>query len=181
MSRRPRSPLPELLQVVNRQVVSSQVQHTVEHCRSMSVREHEAVAIRPLRVLRIVPHVFVKQKIRNRRIAQRRSRMAAVGLFHCIDGKKPQGIDRQLVELVHNSDLSSWVGCLGGVADYWTVNSDSRSVDWMTQTSEPSQEGGSRATSKFRPSHLFSSGQNRVKESDPVCSGVVGKSAKEPA
>src|SRR3984885_8676438 len=39
----------------------------------------------------------------------------------------------------------------------------------------------SSATSKLLPSHRFSSGQNSVSVSAPVCPGSVGKSAYEPA
>ena len=61
----------------------------------MPVRQHKAVAIRPLRVRRIVLHQLVKQQIGNRRAAQRGAGMAAFGLLHRIHGKQPQRIDRQ--------------------------------------------------------------------------------------
>jgi len=39
-----------------------------------------------MRILRIVPHVFVKEQVRDRRIAQRRAWMAALGLVYGING-----------------------------------------------------------------------------------------------
>ena len=48
------APLAELLDVVQREVISGQVQQTVEQRRTMSGREHEEVAIEPMRVARVV-------------------------------------------------------------------------------------------------------------------------------
>ncbi len=181
MSRCLRSILPKLFEVRDREVVPGQVQHAIEHRGSMPVREHKAVAIGPLRVLRIVPHVFVKEEINHRRIAQRRTGVPAICLFHRVDGKKPQGVNRQLIEFAHKSSSLLFGFCLGGQSGLEVksrCDADFLSA-WLDDANGPavSQEGGSIATSKLRPSHRFSSGQNRVKESAPVCSVVVGRSA----
>ena len=46
-----RAPLPELLELVEREVVAGEVQHRVEEHRRVARGEHEAVAVRPLRVV----------------------------------------------------------------------------------------------------------------------------------
>ena len=97
----PRMPLPELLEVRDRDVVAAQVQRAVEQRRRMAVRQHEAVAVGPLGVLRVVAHVLVKQEVRDRRVAQRRARMPAVCLLHRVHCEKSQRIDRQLVQFAH--------------------------------------------------------------------------------
>jgi hypothetical protein len=55
MARRLRAPLAEALELVERQVVAGQVQQRVEQRRGVPGREHEAVAVRPCRVGRVVP------------------------------------------------------------------------------------------------------------------------------
>ncbi len=98
VARRLRAPLPEALQVVQRHVVAGQKQRRVEQRRRVSIRKHKPVPIRPLRVRRIVLHQLVKQQVRNRRAAQRRSRVAAVGLLHRIHGQQPQRVNGQLIK-----------------------------------------------------------------------------------
>ena len=69
----------------------------------MPVGEHEAIAIAPLGVGRVVAHELMKEQIRHGRIAQRRPRVPAVRLLYGIHGKKPQCIDRQLIQFAHNN------------------------------------------------------------------------------
>ena len=95
-----RTPLAELLQLLHRQVVTGQVQHTVQQRRRVAVREHKTVAIAPLRVGGVVLHELVKEQIRDRRAAQRGSGVAVLGALHLVDGEEPEGIDRKLVECV---------------------------------------------------------------------------------
>src|SRR3546814_12167897 len=54
MSRRLAAPLPELLDVVERQVVAGDVQQAVQQRRAVAGREHEAVAVGPQRIGRVV-------------------------------------------------------------------------------------------------------------------------------
>ena len=49
------APLPELLDVVQRQVVTGQVQQRVQQHRAMAGGEHEAVAVGPAGIARVVP------------------------------------------------------------------------------------------------------------------------------
>ena len=147
MSRCLRSILPKLFEVRDREVVPGQVQHAIEHRGSMPVREHKAVAIGPLRVLRIVPHVFVKEEINHRRIAQRRTGVPAICLFHRVDGKKPQGVNRQLIEFAHKSSLL--FGFCLGVNPAGKSNPDVMPIfsllGWMTQMRQRSLRKAARS------------------------------------
>src|SRR6202000_2955049 len=67
-------------------------------------------AVSQIPILRIVPHVLVKEQIRNRRIAQGRARMAALGLVYGIDCKKTKCINGKLVNLAHNFTLQRIFG-----------------------------------------------------------------------
>ena len=93
VARRFRMPLAEGLQVVEREVVSGEKKRRVKQRRSVPVRKHKAVPIRPLEVRRIVLHQLVIKQIRDWRVAQRSARVAALCLFNRIHGKQPQGID----------------------------------------------------------------------------------------
>ena len=94
MARRARAPLAELLEVLDREVVAGQMQRRVQHHRGMAGRQHEAVAIRPVRVRRVVPEVARVEAVHQRRQAHRRAGMARVGALHGVDRQEPRGIDR---------------------------------------------------------------------------------------
>ena len=89
--------LAELLQVVDRQIVAGQVQQGVDQHRAVAVGEHEAVAVGPLGVGRVVAQVVVPQHLGDLGHAHGRARVAGVGLLHGVHG---QGADRagQVVE-----------------------------------------------------------------------------------
>jgi len=50
--------LAEALQVIDRKVVAGEMQQSIDQHRTVAVGQHETVAIRPLRIGRIVPQVF---------------------------------------------------------------------------------------------------------------------------
>ena len=81
---RVRAPLAELLELVHGQVVAGEVEHTVKQRGGVAVRQHEAVAVRPERVFGVVLHELVVEDIRDGRAAERRSGVAAVGLFNLV-------------------------------------------------------------------------------------------------
>jgi hypothetical protein len=49
----------------------------------------------------------VKEQIRDRRISQRRTGVAALGFVHCIDRKKTECINGKLIYFVHDKPLSA--------------------------------------------------------------------------
>ena len=95
-----RSPLPELLQLRQRQVVAGEMQRAIQQHRRVPIRQHKPIAVDPLRRRRIVLHQLVIQQIRYRSAAQRRSRMAALRLFDSVYSQKTQCIDGKLVQFV---------------------------------------------------------------------------------
>ena len=101
MSRRPAVPLPELLQVVERQVVPGQVEQAVEQRARMTRRQHEPIAIGPCRVLRVVTQVAGPQHVGHRRRAHRHAGMPGLRLLHRVDRQHSNRIDAELVQFVH--------------------------------------------------------------------------------
>jgi hypothetical protein len=84
--------LAEFLQFGERDVdVSGQVQQAVEEHRSVTVRQHEAIAIRPARVCSVEPQMTAEQSGGEVRHAERHARMPGPRLFHGINGEEPQG------------------------------------------------------------------------------------------
>src|SRR3954468_10871118 len=49
-----RMQLTELLDVLNRQIVASQMQHRINQHRTVAIRQNKTVAIRPMRVSRVM-------------------------------------------------------------------------------------------------------------------------------
>ena len=94
--------LAEALQLGDRQVVAGQVQQRVDQHRAMAVGEHEAVAVGPLGVGRVVAQVMTPQHLGDLGHAHRRARVAGVGLLHRVhrqgadcagDGVEDRGLD----------------------------------------------------------------------------------------
>ena len=92
MARRLRMQLAEVLQFVERQVVAGQVQQRVLQHRAMTVRQHEAVAIGPVRVGRVVLEVPSPQRNRDLRHPHRHPRMTRFRLLDRVGGKEADRI-----------------------------------------------------------------------------------------
>ena len=74
--------LTETLQFVHGQVIARQVQQRVDQHRSVAVGHHEAVAVRPFRIGRIVAQVMVPQNVGDFRHAHRGAGVTGVGLLN---------------------------------------------------------------------------------------------------
>ena len=74
MAGRLASELPEVLDVVERQVVAGEIEQRVEQHRAVAGGEHEAVAVEPMRILRIEAQMARPQRVRHRRRAHRHAR-----------------------------------------------------------------------------------------------------------
>ena len=94
--------LAEALQLGDRQVVAGQVQQRVDQHRAVAIGEHEAVAVGPLGVGRVVAQVMTPQHLGDLGHAHRRARVAGVGLLHGVhrqgadcagDGVEDRGLD----------------------------------------------------------------------------------------
>ena len=99
MARRLRLPLPEALQLLEREVVAGEVQRRVLEDARVAGAEDEAVAVGPLRVRRVVVHHLRVEEVRERRERHRRARMAGVRLLHRVHRERADGVDRELFDV----------------------------------------------------------------------------------
>jgi len=84
--------LAEVLEFLHRQGIAGEMQKRIDQHRAVTVREHEAVAIRPLRVGRVVLEEVVPQHFRDIRHAHRGAGMAGVGLLHRVHAQGTDGV-----------------------------------------------------------------------------------------
>jgi hypothetical protein len=97
--RRLRAALAEVLQVVDRQRIARQVQERVEQHGSVPTREHEAVAIRPVRRIRVEAQELAPHDERDVRRAHRRAGMTALGLLHRVGGQETDRVGALFTQL----------------------------------------------------------------------------------
>ena len=81
--------LAEILDILDRHVlVAEEIEQRVEQHRTMAGREHEAVAVRPVRVLGIKAHEAGEQHRGDIGRAHRQAGMAGIGLLHGVHGEE---------------------------------------------------------------------------------------------
>ena len=90
--------LTETLVLIVDRLYASQMQHCINEHRGVSVGQHEAVAIRPDRILRIETQETLPQCINHRRQGHRRTRMAGFGLLHGIHRQSTNGVNAGLLK-----------------------------------------------------------------------------------
>lgn len=88
--------LAELLQVVQGQVIASQMQHGVQQCARMSIGKHKAISVGPLGVLGRVVHHLGEQNVCDRGAAHRSTRVTGVRLLHHIGREHTDGINASI-------------------------------------------------------------------------------------
>ncbi len=81
---------------------AGQVQHRIEQGRGMAGGKHEAIAVRPDRILRIETEEILPQRVDDRRHRHRRARMAGFRLLNGVNAKGANGVDADFV------DRTSW-------------------------------------------------------------------------
>src|SRR5580765_7114567 len=91
--------LAKTLQLIERQIITGQMQQTVYQHRPVARREQKSVAAEPLRIFRVVPEEFCPQDIRGRSHAERQPRMPGFRLLHRVERKRADRIDTKLVEV----------------------------------------------------------------------------------
>ena len=111
MSRSPAAPLPELLDVVKREIVTGKVQQTVKQHAAVTSGKDKAVAVGPVRLLRMILQKARPQEVCHGSRSHGQTRMPRVRLLHSIHGQAADRIDAELVELGLIEHLSS-IGCL---------------------------------------------------------------------
>ena len=73
--------------VVELEAVAAEVQHRVLQDRGVAVRQHEPVAVGPVRVGRVVTHHPAEQHVGERRQRHRRALVPALGLQRRVHGE----------------------------------------------------------------------------------------------
>ena len=91
VTRRAAVQLTELFEVFDAQVVAAQVEQRVEQHRAVAVRQHEAVAVWPGRVGRIVAEMLAPEHFGNFGHTKRHAGMAGVGLLDGVHGQGANG------------------------------------------------------------------------------------------
>ncbi len=92
MARRLGMQLAELLEIVDRQCVAGEMQQRVQQHRAVSVGEHEAVAIPPRRIRRIVLKEIAPQDFGDVGHAHRRARVARVRFLYGVHRQRADGV-----------------------------------------------------------------------------------------
>ena len=98
MARRLALPLPELLQVIQGEIVTSQVKHAVQQHGCMASREHEAIAVDPAGIGRVVAQVLRPQHIGERGERHRRSRVPRVRFLDGVHGEYSDRVDAEVFD-----------------------------------------------------------------------------------
>ena len=95
MTRSLRVQLPKILQILDRDVVSGQMQDRIGKHRAMPVGHHEPIAIAPVRVSRIMAHEVVVKDFSDIGHAHWRARMTGIGLLYGIHAQRPDRIGKR--------------------------------------------------------------------------------------
>ncbi len=90
--------LPELLDLVEADVVAGEVQACVEQHRRVAGREHEPVAVGPGRIGRVVLHHARVEQVCGRRKAERRPRVTRLRRLDGVDRERADRVDRELLD-----------------------------------------------------------------------------------
>ena len=85
---------------------AAQVQRRIEQHRGVTAGKHEAVAIGPERLGRIVTQELVEEHIGRRRQGHGRARMAAIGRLHGVHREGANGIDGERFDRLHRGRRS---------------------------------------------------------------------------
>lgn len=100
MSRRFGTQLPELRQVVFRDVVARQMEHRVLEGAGVAVAQDESVAVDPGRVLAGIFHRRRPQQVGHRGAPHRRAGVAAVGRLGLVGRNGTDRVDAQQLEVL---------------------------------------------------------------------------------
>ena len=101
VARRAAAPLPELLDVLEREVVAGQIQQRAR----VAGRQHETVAIGPLRVRRVIAQMPLPQHPREGRQRHRGAGVPRIRLLHRVHRQRADGVDAELIQrFAHTRD-----------------------------------------------------------------------------
>ena len=92
-----RMELAKVFELLHRQVVAGEMQERVLQHRAVAVRQHEAVAIDPVRIRRIVAKVAVPERNGDLRHSHRHSRVSRFCFLDRVHRQRADGIGKQLI------------------------------------------------------------------------------------
>ncbi|MCY1229237.1 hypothetical protein D9M72_415950 [compost metagenome] len=98
VSRSQRTPGPQRLQVLQFQAVAGEEQLDVQRQGRVAGGEDEPVAADPVRVIRVVAHQLLEEKVRGRGEAHRGARVAVAYLFDRVRGQNADRVNGSLVQ-----------------------------------------------------------------------------------
>ena len=76
---------------------AGEMQHRIEQHRGVPIGQHETIAVRPDRIVRIKPQEMLPQRINHRRQGHRRTGVAGIGLLHGIHRQSTDRVDAELI------------------------------------------------------------------------------------
>ena len=101
-------PLPELLEVFQRQPVAGEEEHGVLEDAGMAGGQHEAIPVRPVGIGGVVAHDARPQDMGQRRQGHGRARVTGVRLLRGVHRQTTNDVDAQLFEIrVHLAESKS--------------------------------------------------------------------------
>ncbi len=92
------APLPESLQLIEREVVSGEMEEGVEKHGGVAGRQDEAIAVGPIRALRVVPQESIPESEGHGGGAHRRARVAGFRGLDGVDRQETDSVDAQLLQ-----------------------------------------------------------------------------------
>ena len=109
MARSPAAPLAKMFDVLEREIITGEVQKTVQQHTAVTCRKDEPIAVGPQRLLLIVPKKASPKHVRHWRRAHRQTGMTGVRILHRIHRQRANGVDAKLVKmgLIERLRLSS--------------------------------------------------------------------------
>ena len=93
-----RSPLTKILNLIEREIVSSQVQQRIEQHAAMTRGQQKPIAVFPFGIARVVAHELRPQHIGHRRSAQRQTRMTRVRFLDRVERQCANRVNAKLIE-----------------------------------------------------------------------------------
>ena len=121
-----RAPLPERLEVVERDVVPGEVEERVQQHRGVARGQHEAVPVRPRGRARRMAEVACPERVGHRRGPHGRAGVPRVGLLDPVDGQRADGVDGEPVEAVRVDGHRSLRVRDGGFGPAWGAGRSGR-------------------------------------------------------
>ena len=99
----PAFPLPELLQVIEREIVAGEIEHAVQQHRCVSRRQHESIAVQPIRVGRIVAKVLGPEHVCEWRERHWCAGMAGVRFLNGVHRENSDRVDAKVFQRLAGS------------------------------------------------------------------------------